>query len=144
MAQEAIEVSAGVVIIRPVAYGCRFLMLRAYNYWDFPKGVVEAGETPMETAAREVEEETGIGDLTFPWGGEAYETEPYKDGRKKALYFAGQTRQKEVVLPVNEELGRPEHHEFRWVTFPEGRGLLGERVRRALEWARAYSGCPEE
>ncbi|MGH8579780.1 MAG: NUDIX domain-containing protein [Gammaproteobacteria bacterium] len=33
-------------------------MLRAYNYWDFPKGTVEPAEDPFEAACREVEEET--------------------------------------------------------------------------------------
>ena len=30
------------------------------NYWDFPKGGMEIGESPLETAIREVEEESGI------------------------------------------------------------------------------------
>ncbi|MFP4561433.1 MAG: bis(5'-nucleosyl)-tetraphosphatase [Thiohalorhabdus sp.] len=138
------ELSAGVVVIRPVPAGCRFLLLRAYRYWDFPKGLVESGEDPLETAVREVAEETGIADLTFPWGTERYATEPYNRGRKQAVYFAGRTAQGEVVLPVSAELGRPEHHEYRWVTAAEGRDLLGDRVRGALEWARRYAGCPPD
>jgi hypothetical protein len=31
-------VSAGVVIVRQADKGWRVLLLRAYNYWDFPKG----------------------------------------------------------------------------------------------------------
>jgi bis(5'-nucleosidyl)-tetraphosphatase len=135
------ELSAGVVVIRHTAAGCRYLLLRAYGYWDFPKGVVEAGEAPLETARREVREETGIRDLVFPWGEDFHETAPYNRGRKVARYFAGLTRQAEVTLPTSAELGRPEHHEFRWVSAKEARSLLGDRVRAALEWARAYAGC---
>ena len=136
--------AAGVVVIRRTAGGCRFLLLRAYAYWDFPKGEIEPGETPLETAIREVREETGITDLHFPWGTACHTTAPYRQGRKQALYFAACTRQQTITLPVSEELGRPEHHEYRWVTFPEGWALAGERVRAALAWARAYAGCGEE
>ena len=37
--------------------------------WSLPKGHVEAGETPVDTAVREVEEETGIrGTVLAPLG----------------------------------------------------------------------------
>ena len=36
----------------------RVLLLRVYNYWDCPKGVVEPGEDPLAAARREVREET--------------------------------------------------------------------------------------
>ena len=36
------------------------LLIRRNNRWDLPKGKVEAGETLLQTALREVEEETGI------------------------------------------------------------------------------------
>ena len=43
----------------------RVLLLRVYNYWDCPKGVVEAGEDPLVAARREVREETTIEELDF-------------------------------------------------------------------------------
>jgi hypothetical protein len=39
------------------------------------------------------------------------------------------------VLPVNPELGHPEHNEFRWVTYKEARVLLPPRLRPILDWA---------
>ena len=37
------------------------------GHWDFPKGHMERGETEIQTALREVEEETGLKDLKlFP------------------------------------------------------------------------------
>ena len=141
MAPPVRELSAGVVVIRPTRQGCRYLLLRAFRYWDFPKGVVAEGEDPLETARREVAEETGITDVAFPWGTRFHETEPYRKGQKVARYFAGRTIQEEVALPVSPELGRPEHHEYRWAPLSEARQLLGDRVRAALEWARAYAGC---
>jgi len=63
--------SAGVVVVRRVDGEWRVLLLRAYNYWDCPKGLVEAGEDPRASARREVREETGIGELSFRWGDSA-------------------------------------------------------------------------
>lgn len=128
--------SAGVIVVRREGDTWRYLLLRAYNYWDFPKGVVEAGEDPLEAACREVEEETGLTDLVFSWGYGYRETEPYGQG-KVARYYVAETRQSEVVLPVSQELGRPEHHEYRWLSYEEARELLVPRLTRILDWAHA-------
>ncbi len=37
-----------------------------------------------------------------------------------------------VSLPINPELGRPEHHEFRWVAYAEAQRLLPERLQPVL------------
>ncbi len=126
--------SAGVVIVHRSRTDPRLLLLRAYHYWDFPKGEVEAGETPLAAARREVKEETGIEQLDFCWGEEYQETVPYGRG-KVARYYLASTAQAAVTLPVNPELGHPEHHEFRWVTPVEARQLLSERLQPILAWA---------
>jgi bis(5'-nucleosidyl)-tetraphosphatase len=128
--------SAGVVIIRPGDAGPRCLLLRCYRYWDFPKGEVETGEDPLETARREVREETGLTDLRFRWGDTFVETPAYAQG-KVARYYLAQCDEGEVRLPVSPELGAPEHHEFRWVSFDEGRALVNDRIRAVLDWAEA-------
>lgn len=38
------------------------------GYWDLPKGHVEQGEQELDTARREVEEETGLKDVVFADG----------------------------------------------------------------------------
>ena len=48
--------SAGVVVARRDDSGWRLLVLRAYRNWDFPKGTLEAGETPLDAALRETME----------------------------------------------------------------------------------------
>ena len=135
--------SAGVVVVRRTARGCRYLLLRAFRYWDFPKGQVEPGETPLEAARREVAEETGITRLDFRWGETCVDTPPYAGG-KVARYYLALTDQAEVVLGINPELGRPEHHEYRWVDYAGARRLLGPRVRAVLDWAHRVSGCDRE
>jgi bis(5'-nucleosidyl)-tetraphosphatase len=39
-------------------------------------------------------------------------------------------------LPVNPELGAPEHHEFRWTSYEEAQALVNDRVGAVLDWAR--------
>ncbi len=54
------EESAGGLVFRQ-APDLQFLMiLDGYGRWTFPKGAIEAGETPQEAAIREIEEETGV------------------------------------------------------------------------------------
>lgn len=135
-----LTLSAGVVLVRKDGGECRYLVLRAYRYWDFPKGVVEPGEDPLRAACREVQEETCITDLDFRWGMSYQETAPYGRG-KIARYYLAETHQLDVCLPVSPELGRPEHHEFRWATYSEARTLLSARVAAILDWAHHLCGC---
>ena len=128
------RLSAGVVVVRQTAEGWRFLLLRAFNHWDFPKGMVEPGEEPLDAARREVREESLIDDLEFRWGEPSTRTGPYSRG-KVACYFIATTRTEEITLPVNPELGRPEHSEFRWVDYDEAVTLVSPRVRPVLRWA---------
>jgi 8-oxo-dGTP pyrophosphatase MutT (NUDIX family) len=128
--------SAGVIPLRRVANGWRVLVLRAYNNWDFPKGKVEAGEEPMDAARRETLEETGLTELHFLGETTYRETLPYANG-KIARYYLAETGNEVVRLPISDALGRPEHHEFRWVTFDEAEDLLPPRLANILEWARS-------
>jgi bis(5'-nucleosidyl)-tetraphosphatase len=128
--------SAGVVVVRRVDGEWRVLLLRAYNYWDCPKGVVEPGEDPLATARREVREETGIEELDFRWGHDYVETAPYSKN-KVARYYLASTTTGVDQLPVSATLGKPEHHEFRWCTFEDAAGLTVERLRSVLRWAAA-------
>ena len=130
------RLSAGVVVVRLEKGVPRYLLLRAYNYWDFPKGLVERGESPLDAAVREVAEETGLTGLEFRWGRDYRETPPYGRG-KQARYYLACTTRTEVTLPVSPELGRPEHDEYRWLDYEAARALLNHRLRRILDWAHA-------
>jgi len=126
--------SAGVVVLRRHARDWRCLLLRAFAYWDFPKGRIEPDEAPLAAAIREVEEETGLVELVFRWGEAFRETAPYSGG-KVARYYLAEAPAGDVRLPVNPELGRPEHDEFRWVSFAEAKRLAVPRIREIAEWA---------
>jgi bis(5'-nucleosidyl)-tetraphosphatase len=126
--------SAGVVVVR-FDGEWRVLLLRAYNYWDCPKGLVEPGEDPMIAARREVLEETGIAQIEFRWGPEFIETPPYSKN-KVARYYLAVTHAEDVKLAVNPDLGRAEHHQARWFGFEEATTLVVPRLHRVLDWAR--------
>lgn len=127
--------AAGAVVFRRTGGGVRLLVLRAYRNWDFPKGLIEPGETELDAAKRETSEETGLTDLDFPFGDAHKDTLPYAGG-KVARYFIAETGESEIELPVSPELGRPEHHEWRWVSYDEAEDLLPPRLGIVLEWAR--------
>jgi bis(5'-nucleosidyl)-tetraphosphatase len=38
-------------------------------------------------------------------------------------------------MGINPGAEKPEHEEYRWVDFEEGKSLAGERIRKVLEWA---------
>ena len=123
------------MVFRRTERGVRLLVLRAYKNWDFPKGMVDPGESQLEAAKREVAEETGLAGLEYPFGEEFKETLPYS-GNKVARYYLAETAEHDIELPVSPELGRPEHHEFRWASFDEAEALLPPRLATVLEWAR--------
>jgi 8-oxo-dGTP pyrophosphatase MutT (NUDIX family) len=60
------ETSAGGVVFRIDVGQPMYLLIRdSYNNWGFPKGHIEAGEQPEAAAVREVQEETGLADLSI-------------------------------------------------------------------------------
>ncbi len=126
--------SAGAVVFRRGTHGVRLLVLRAFGRWDFPKGLVEDGESEFATARREVWEETGLADIDFPFGEEHRETLPYA-GEKIARYYLAETEVEKILLPMSHELGKPEHDEWRWVSCDEAEDLLPPRLAPVLNWA---------
>ena len=125
--------SAGVIPARRTAEGWRILVLRAFRNWDFPKGVVDAGEDAKAAAVRETAEETALSNLDFAFGDGYRETMPYAGG-KVARYYLGVTEEEQITLPVSAELGRAEHDEWRWVDFTEAAALLPPRLQPILQW----------
>ncbi len=133
------QLSCGIVLARPTDDGYMTLLLRAWHHWDFPKGLMEDGESPLDAARREVREETSIHTMEFSWGDRYMETGPYSRG-KTARYYLASTGQEDVVMGPSPETGEPEHHEWRWVSFDEAHDLTAPRVRSVVQWARQIIG----
>lgn len=139
MDEQPDKLSCGAVLVRRVESGWLTLMLRAYRNWDFPKGLCESGETPLQAATREIGEETGITDLSFDWGDRFTDTGPYNQG-KVARYYLARTREEKVEMGISPETGRPEHHEYQWMDFDNAYDISAPRVRTVVTWARNVIG----
>ena len=144
--------AAGMIIVRPFGDHWRLVVLRQFRNWDLPKGLVDAGESALAGALREAREETGLTDIELAWGDDWRETERYnlrrasdgkragKRGGKIVRVFIGRSLTGDPYLPHSAELGRPEHHEVRWVRFDGARVLLPARFHPLLDWAAGRVG----
>ena len=133
------RLAAGAIVVHCIGGEYRYLLLRAYRHWDFPKGLIEPGESPLAAARREVREETGLSNLDFCWGDAHYDTEPYADD-KVARYYVALSLSPVIALGINPQLGGPEHHEYRWAPYEDAALMLVPRVRAALDWAHELIG----
>ena len=107
---------AGGVVQRDGPDGATFLLVRARRFpfdWVLPKGHIDPGETPEQTARREVCEEAGVdadvrravGDLTFKARGRTVHVR----------YFA---------MRFTREVAADEDREVRWCSLAEAEELL--------------------
>jgi 8-oxo-dGTP pyrophosphatase MutT (NUDIX family) len=133
--------SAGVVVVHVAGEAVQYLLLRAYKNWDFPKGLVEPGEQPLDAAVREVKEETTLVNLEFDWGKDYLDTGPYNKG-KISRYYLARSNVTQVHLPINPELGFPEHQEARWVGFETALDMVSPRLKPVVHWARNIIAAP--
>jgi 8-oxo-dGTP pyrophosphatase MutT (NUDIX family) len=134
------RLSAGVVVVNVAGPAVQYLLLRAYRNWDFPKGLVEPGEQPLDAALREVREETTLENLAFDWGTGFIDTGPYNKG-KISRYYIARSDVTRVHLPINPELGFPEHQEARWVGFDAALSMVSPRLLPVMHWASAAIGA---
>jgi 8-oxo-dGTP pyrophosphatase MutT (NUDIX family) len=133
--------SAGVVVVYVAGEAVQYLLLRAYKNWDFPKGLVEPGEQPLDAAVREVKEETTLVNLAFDWGQDYLDTGPYNKG-KISRYYLARSNVTQVHLPINPELGFPEHQEARWVGFETALNMVSPRLKPVMHWASDIIAAP--
>ena len=84
------------------------------GHWDFPKGHIDDGETEIQTALRELEEETGIAHANVIDG--FRDTITYIFSReqkqigKEVVFFLATTKESKVILSH-------EHIDYSWLDF---------------------------
>lgn len=114
------EKTIGFVVYKKEGQGIRYLLLHhSGEYWNFPKGRMEKGETELEAALRELQEETGISQTKLIDGFyDEYEydfdttiTEGVKKTiYKKAVFFMAEVEDQKVKISN-------EHIDFGWFDF---------------------------
>lgn len=121
----------------------RLLFIYRHSKWDLPKGKMDIGETPEDTALREVEEETGIRAekivRQLPSTFHLYQT-PYNADRhwilKETYWF-------EMMCPGTPE-GQPQHSEgimqLKWIALDSLEAVLSntyENLKQIITLYRA-------
>lgn len=135
------EFSAGAVIFRRAGKNIFYLILHYHfkgDYWDFPRGNIEKRETAQQAAAREIKEETGIGEKDFKFVEGFLEKSTWfyqwKGERvfKQAKYFLAETNKKDVKIS-------DEHLEFEWLEFDDAlKQLTYDNGRQVLKAAHKF------
>ena len=123
------EISVGAIIYKKINENSLFLLVYSARNkeWGFAKGHIEQNETELQTAKREIEEETGIKNITFVKN--FRETDSYKIKgtlpstknriiNKKVVYY---------LCCANEEFKRISDEEIdmcEWLNYNEAISLL--------------------
>jgi len=139
------EKGAGVLVFRREEKEILFLLLfkikYGTGYWDLVKGRMEPGETALQTARRESQEETALADLQFVSGFEEKLAWQYRlDGtpvKKTVTYYLAETKSVEVTIS-------PEHKKSGWFTLAEAEKVLNhndtkELLRKAQKFLDKHS-----
>ena len=144
------DVSAGIIVFHRAPDGCRFLLLLSRltkrPLWEFPKGGVDEGETVLEAALRELEEETGLAatDVSLCEGFQHKEDYRFTSGkgdervliRKAVTYFLAEAKHTEVRLSAHEA------SDYVWLPLPEALTKVRYAARRRmLDAAARAAGC---
>ena len=134
------EKSSGVVLFN----SDKFLLLQHINedsrvdgHWDFPKGHVELGEEEIDTALRELKEETKIEDVDIiPSFKQFINYNISKDTlsvSKKVIFFLAETKVWDVSLSS-------EHQNFVWLNFEEAiERLTYDNAKNILKEAHIFT-----
>ena len=130
------ERSAGFILCKKNGERKYLLLLHGRDYWNFPKGKLESGESNLEAALRELEEETGITKIEIVDGFTFRYDYSFNAGNLKikklvkmflAYYLGG-----DVVISH-------EHKRFKWLTFDEAINILKfENIKRQLTKADSF------
>lgn len=114
------EKSCGAIVYRKYHGNTEILLIKHINsgHWSFPKGHVENDETEIETARREIKEETNIDVIIDPTFRETVTYSPKKDTMKVVVYFLAKARN------VNFRPQEDEIAEIRWVDISYAANIL--------------------
>ena len=130
------EKSAGAVIFRKNKEIKYLLIQYGWGHWEFPRGLIEKGESLEETARREIKEEVGIEDIKFISGFKEWTKFFFKlKGKnimKIATFLLSETKTKEVKLSY-------EHKDYAWLNYEEALDRLTfKNAKEILKKANSF------
>lgn len=133
------EKSCGAIVFYLEGEKEQILLIKHANsgHWSFPKGHVEAGETEVQTAVREIKEETGVNALIDTRFREVVTYSPKKDVLKDVVYFFATT--KDYATSNQEE----EVSDIRWMDMDNVLGNVSykndkELVKKAINFYKKH------
>lgn len=126
------EKSAGIVLVN---HGKYLLLKYGAGHYDFPKGHLEANETPEQAAKRELKEETGISADIIPGFSTTIKYFFRAEGKpiaKEVTFFLAKTNEIHVTLSK-------EHTDFTWLSYEDALTQLTfdtakDVLRKAHDW----------
>jgi DNA polymerase len=123
------ERSAGCVVFRNTDSGREYLLLDTGRFWDFPKGHGNRDETDLQTALRELAEETGIIDAKIIPGFVHEIHYFFRDKRslvrKTVIYFLASTAADSVKISS-------EHVGYEFLSYEKAMARLAYANARAI------------
>lgn len=111
-----------------------YILLLKHNrgHWSFPKGHMELGETEVETAIREVKEETNLDVIIDNKFRYVTTYSPFKDVIKDVVYFVAVPKNNEII-PQLEEVNMIKWYEevdaTCVITYDNDKNVLREALR---------------
>ncbi len=150
------ERSAGFILLQPDGDGdWRVLILRAAIWrggkiaaysktWDVPKGHVNPGESDLEAALRETQEETQfeIDPAAMTWG---KVTHTVAQKNKDVAVFVAEWRDAADPVFLPGEHGYPEHADFMWASWSHAYNNVYDAMKTGIIWAYTVShNCSEQ
>lgn len=132
------EKSCGAVVYNPKKHS--FLIIKMLNgNWGFPKGHTEDQETDIQTAIREVTEETGINIEILDGFKKSIKYIPFPEVLKEVIFFIGITEEEKVTIDKDEI------EDYMWCSYEEALKMITYKPQRdvmesSLQFIKNYYG----
>jgi 8-oxo-dGTP pyrophosphatase MutT (NUDIX family) len=128
---------AGGIVFRRERDGISILLVRAKkdpSIWIFPKGHIEKGETPQQTAVRETREEAGVDGRLV--GGRVGEPIEFHNGKERV-------RVEYFLIEARSESDDTDGREKRWFAIDDAIAAVAfDTAQRLLRDARSRLSSP--